>query len=135
MFSKKNHNDSFSDGEEQLKWLEEELVSANGKHRFILMMHILPGMSWFGYREDFWQENFTDKFLSILSEHRDNISFLIGGHMHFAELRVQQWPKMLGLLSIQSPSVSPVYYNQPGYSVLDIDEDTGKILNYEIRYF
>jgi hypothetical protein len=61
---------------------------------------------------------------------------MIGAHIHAADIRnpySESYPDLnLGL--ILTPSVSPIYYNNPGYQIMDIS-DSNSISTFEWRFF
>jgi hypothetical protein len=85
--------------------------------------------------------NFTQEFLNITYLHQDKIIYNIGSHVHRVALKapmssnhtyinhtdsdgkITDQIKDFDLKIYASPSISPVYYNNPGYSFLHLDEE------------
>lgn len=87
-------------------------------------MHCFPGMHFVSVEaKAFWKEKYVIRFNKIVSKHNQKVLFLFGAHTHFADIRTPRFydgPDLSSLLLI-SPSVSPIYNNNPGYAILDLD--------------
>lgn len=104
----------------QLEWLKNMLEADK---KFILSMHVFPGLNYYyGQEQVFWHVNFTEKFLDHLLPHQDKIVFASGAHVHRAEFRdaTSKLHPNLSVPLIVSPSVSPVYLNNPSYTTLTV---------------
>lgn len=68
-----NYRDETHDSEEetsQLEWLERQLSDENTPDRkFIIQMHIPPGMWYFQREEQFWKSQLQERFLGIISRY------------------------------------------------------------------
>lgn len=110
-------------GMKQLAWLNTQLSSAPAGSKFILMMHIFPGLFYLDKIEYFWTESSLTEFNNIIARNSDKILFITGAHIHFADIRAPVMggggadPKAIYLIT---PSVSPIFKNNPGYSILDL---------------
>jgi hypothetical protein len=93
-------------------------------------MHVFPGMFYYFEKvEHFWKEEYITYFNDITANHSEQILLIIGAHIHFADVRAPfrpslanettKHPEMKSVLLI-CPSVSPIFLNNPGYSVLDL---------------
>ena len=114
-------------GQDQLDWLQFQLNSAEEGQTFILVMHIFPGLFYMDQKTDeFWYRDPLVQFNQILANNSEKVLFVIGAHIHFADVRAPMMdpgnnyidPKTVFLIS---PSISPVFRNNPGYSVIDLD--------------
>ena len=114
-------------GEEQLRWLREQLSVAQVQdpyRRFLLAMHIFPGVIYAGHFEDTWHANFTKTFLEILEEF-DSVELITGGHIHRSEVRMSKsklYPKV-GIPLVVTPTLTPIYFNNPSFTVKDMTKD------------
>ena len=57
--------------------------------------------------------------------------------MHFGDLRTSKsndYPQLEHLL-ISTPSMSPLFGNNPGYSIIDVDSASSLVTNFYWRYF
>ncbi len=88
-------------------------------------MHVFPGL-FYGVKdiEVFWQDDLLQRFNGILVKYSYKIMIQLGAHVHFGEIRA---PKLndkkeddMKSVLIVCPSMSPIYRNDPGYTVLDI---------------
>jgi sphingomyelin phosphodiesterase acid-like 3 len=134
MNSKDNTNDKAE--KEQLKWIEAQLSHGNTHDRkFILHMHIPPGMWYYQSEEVFWKNQSQNAFLNILSKYQNNLSFLLAAHIHSGEIRAPISTEVVDLKNLtimMTPAVSPLFKNNPGYSILKYsDED---VTRYEITW-
>ena len=75
----------------------------------------------------FWHPKFESKFLNITSEFSEKIRIITAAHNHRSEVRNIVLPdeKPLGIPIITTQSISPVFGNNPGYTILNFNgEDT-----------
>ena len=90
--------------------------------------------------QQFWYENFTTSFFEILDKYENKVSLIIGAHIHQADLRAPMSSKFsdLSIPLLSSPSVSPIFMNNPGYSMLDFnyndDNDDSLEIDYNWRF-
>jgi hypothetical protein len=99
-------------------------------------MHIFPGL-FYGVKdiEVFWQDDLLLRFNGIMVRYSHKIMFQMGAHVHFGEIRAPRLNDLkeddMKSVLIVCPSISPIYRNDPGYTVLDI-KPTNKEEGYEI---
>ena len=65
------------------------------------------------------------EFADILHRHSEKIMLLMGGHIHLSDFRAPQiYPGVLDkrVLLLVTPSISPIFNNNPAYSILDIEK-------------
>jgi hypothetical protein len=121
-FSVKNSQD-LGTATSQLAWLESELSGASPGRRFLISMHIPPMLFYYQALDDFWKETFKTEFLRIISAYQSKIIMVLGAHIHQADIRAPYsatYPD-LSLPMFLTPSVSPIFLNNPGYSILDLN--------------
>ncbi|CDW78580.1 UNKNOWN [Stylonychia lemnae] len=124
-------------GDEQLLWLSNQLAGASSDHKFIIQMHIFPGLFFFNGVEQFMRTNYTTQLLQIFYQNQEKIQFLFGAHIHWADIRAplsSEFPN-LELKMIITPSGSPIFNNNPGYTYIEMHGSTGKISDLKWRYF
>ena len=88
-------------------------------------MHVFPGLNYYvSWEQQFWHQAFTETFLSIIDKHQEKISLVTGAHIHRAEFRdsISMNSKNLSIPFLISQSFSPVYLNNPGYTIVDFEE-------------
>ena len=91
-------------------------------------MHVFPGLNYYNtyfYDEQFWYANYTERFITIMQRFQSDIIFGNGAHIHRAEFRdsVSSTHHNFSLPFLVTPSVSPVYMNNPGYTTLSIKDN------------
>ena len=71
-----------------------------------------------------------------MKKFESNVLFNLASHIHRAKLTAPTsiYVKDLNLNTIIGPSISPVYYNNPGFTVLDLESASGKFNLKEITY-
>ncbi|TNV78753.1 hypothetical protein FGO68_gene3108 [Halteria grandinella] len=126
-FSVRNNAD-LSTATTQLSWLSDILTNAPANKKYLISMHIPPSMFFFQSLEDFWRQTYKDIFSQIITDNRDKIHMILGAHIHQADIRAPlstTQPTLKPIPLILTPSVSPIYYNNPGYSIMDFDQNNG----------
>jgi hypothetical protein len=120
-FSVKN-NEDLTSATNQLDWIEAQLSAGTATERFLFSMHIPPTLFSFLELDDFWQPSFKSRFLSILSTYHSRILMVLGAHIHQGDIRAPTPSTTSNPLPpiYLTPSVSPIFLNNPGYSVLTL---------------
>jgi hypothetical protein len=144
-FSVKNQKYNSSVSYEQLDWVEDTLKNSEENRKFIINMHVFPGMYNPMERQQFWLDEFNNRFNEIMQKYGDKILMLNGAHTHISDVRAS-WMET-NTTSVQSllkgiknerkayyanfvsPSFSPFYLNNPGFTVFDVDDKNGRIFN------
>lgn len=104
-------------------------------------MHVFPGLNYFkGWKEIFWHQEFTETMEKILDNHQHSIKFLSGSHIHRTEFRdpFSHGHASLSIPFLISPSVSPVYLNNPGFTTMTIRDShiqSLKVWSFQLPYF
>ncbi|CAB4020803.1 Hypothetical predicted protein [Paramuricea clavata] len=126
--------------EKQIKWLEEQLQLAKSKNkRVILTSHIPPGIDTY-VEKTLWLSNFTDLYMDIVTnKFSEVVAGQIYAHFHKDSFRFLQADKNdLSLKKssyiLLTPSLSPVYNNNPNFRVVHLDPDLQAIKDYEQWY-
>ena len=130
-----------------MSWLESVLdanfkLDSDQRRKVILMMHIPPGLNYF--KEDgkaspvevFWKEEFLKAYLQIIKKYQGDILINLGSHIHRASIKapVSQYMNDLELVMLLTPSISPIYKNNPGFTLMRIGDDN-KIQDIRSRVF
>jgi len=115
--------------QDQLAWLYTVLQDAPEGKMFILSMHIPPGIM---LKEPFWNRSLEPIFLYTLSQFQSKIVLVLGAHIHSGEIKAplsSNFPD-LALPIMLSPSTSPIFFNNPGYTILDIEDGVSKLVHW-----
>ena len=89
-------------------------------------MHVFPGL-FYGVKdiEVFWQDDYLLRFNEIIVRYSHKIILQMGAHVHFGEIRAPRLSDNkeddMKSVVLVAPSISPIYRNDPGYTVLDIE--------------
>src|SRR3990167_2330784 len=124
---------------EELNWLHKQLELAHSKHQHVMIaMHIPPGVDIYASLEfrlfrllDLWKLEYTKRFESELREFASDILIIFAGHLH------TDWFQVLTLNNIHripitgTPSVSPIYGNNPGFKLYTYSAKSQRIVNFE----
>jgi hypothetical protein len=71
----------------------------------------------------------------VLNRYQSSILFINGGHIHESEFRSsisKNFPD-LNVAVLVTPSLTPLFYNNPGYTVADFNK--GIVSNLHMRHF
>lgn len=139
-FSVKNAQYNSTVSLEQLDWIENTLKNAPTNKKFILNMHVFPGMYNPGERQQFWVDSFNNRFDDIMRQYGGKVILLNGAHTHISDIRASY--KIANATSLKrllkgenevkvpyynnfvSPSFSPFYLNNPGFTSFNLDNNT-----------
>lgn len=150
-FSVKNQQYNSTVSNEQLDWIEATLRDASNSTKFIMNMHIFPGMYNPGIYQQFWTDEFTNRFDDIMRKYGSKILFFNGAHTHISDIRgswmfqnstnqkrflKQEDPvKSPYYANFVAPSFSPFYLNNPGFTYFEVDDNTARVLNVTTYFF
>ena len=120
----------------QFQWLGDVLGTvkrAGGSAT--LVMHVLPGIdamrSSMGQPQSLWTERCTEKFVAELTAYRGVVREIYAGHIHRDDFRILPDREGKPLLPIHiAPSISPIYFNNPGVEIGWYDKHTGELRDY-----
>lgn len=137
-------------GKVELDWFEKELSKARAaKERVWLLLHIPPGVNVYNTQHNnstgqavdvglFWQTGYNQRYLALITKYRDVIVTAFAGHTHMDDFRLisstNNGTRQASSFIRISPSVSPVFGNNPSFQVIRIDPRTGT-LNDETIYY
>lgn len=140
----KNANDP---GNAQLLWLEQTLSRLKQQGRSAtLLMHIPPGINAYSSSANsgtscrsnvrpFWKKQYSNAFLNLTRRFSDVLSDSYSGHTHMDNFRVlSDKPGKPFLFTHITPSVSPVFDNNPAFEVVLYDKKTGEVIDYATYY-
>lgn len=129
--------------QEELQWLKSQLKIAKSNHQFVLIAcHIPVGidiyLSWtlpYKIIKNFWLPSYTKEFLSIVQQYSDSISGVVTGHVHVDLFQFTiEGEHNKHIPMIITPSISPIFGNNPAIKVFNYDADSFQLQNFE-RYY
>jgi predicted phosphodiesterase len=124
----------------QLKWLQSELKIAAVNHsKVILAFHIpedddtLTSIKMYLLPiKKFWQPEYVSEFDNILKQYQHTITTILAAHTHINSSRVNHETTPISV--IFTPSISPIYGNNPGFNVMTYDI-TSLYIEMYVTYF
>jgi sphingomyelin phosphodiesterase acid-like 3 len=110
-------------GSAQLAWLEWQLFRARQRRQTVsLVMHIPPGInpheSTPAAPVRFWVDGWRDRFLAIAAAYAPVLTAGYAGHTHMDDFRILSTPAGPYLAIRVTPSVTPLFGNNPSFSVM-----------------
>jgi len=141
-FSKKNDNTNDpGTALNQMNWLSSHLadIKANDPNRkVIITYHIIPGYKYNGSGARMWNDTYAVQFDQLVQDYNDIIVTVVAAHVHSNSLRAYKLEtstksksRFLSLTTkpsygptIVCPSVTPIYLNNPGFTLIDIEEES-----------
>lgn len=129
-------------GEDELQWLRETLQQCKDKnHKVWLSYHIPPGIDIFGTihgkgnceQKIFptWKKNYNEEFLEIIRKYPEVINSTFAGHFHRDDFRVILNNDIPVSYIHLTPSISPIYGNNPAYEIFEYDKNNFTLTNYD----
>lgn len=119
----------------QLRWLANVLTAVPAT-RNVVMMHIPPGYDAFAtdyvyglIAWPFLHPKDNRALIATLSASRDRVAYAVAGHTHRFDFRLAD-----GVPVLVFGSLSPVYYNDPSFSVLRVSP-SGSLRDIEMHPF
>lgn len=126
--------------QDQLQWLADALAQAReAQEKVWLLMHVPAGINAFssatsstqaGSPVTFWQPALSSQFFRLVERYPDTLQVAFAGHTHMDDFRVIRFKGQAALLSKISPSISPIFKNNPGYQIFHYDRTTGSLQHY-----
>ena len=130
-------------GVEQMFWLAEQFKHAEEGRKFVIIQHVYGGAR---YYHPMWTTFPNQAYFELLATYKHKVIMEIGGHDHFTSMRYHTQKDILDLDDdplqddtlfhniLINPSLTPWYYNNPGVSCLEIDDETLIPHNYQASY-
>ncbi|MBV8486536.1 MAG: metallophosphoesterase [Verrucomicrobia bacterium] len=137
-------SDSGDAGEAEMQWLSWQLYQAKTSgNRVMLMMHIPPGID--SYKSahtgagkaatEFWQTKFFTQFLDLMKTYASTVQIALAGHTHMDDFRVLSPGGNASPVAFRiTPAISPIFGNNPGFSVLEYQVGTGEVSDIATYY-
>jgi sphingomyelin phosphodiesterase acid-like 3 len=137
-------SDSGDAGEAEMQWLGWQLYRAKiSGNKVMLMMHIPPGID--SYKSahagagkagtEFWQSHFFTQFLDLMKTYGSIVQIALAGHTHMDDFRVLSPGDRTSPIAFRiTPAISPIFGNNPGFSVLQYQVGTGEVSDIATYY-
>ncbi len=127
----------------QLTWLHQQLQSAKEKNQYVMIaMHIPAGVDVYAtlkYRLfrliQFWNTEYTDKFEAELKEYSPELVAIFAGHLHSDWFQMLKIDDRNTIPVTGTPSISPIFGNNPGFKIYQYSSADGKLRNFETYYY
>jgi hypothetical protein len=133
--------------EAMMDWLERQLREARAGHRKVWLVHHIPAgidayttlkasaeLSCPAQVTPFFKEPFATRFGMLLREYASNIQANFSGHTHQDSYRlVMNGGIAVGVEKV-TPSISPIFGNNPGFHLFDYDRQTGELRDFATWY-
>jgi hypothetical protein len=132
-------------GSAELAWLEWTLYQAKLAGKTVsLAMHIPPGIDAYSSSRShacpltvtsFWQDAYARRFLALVALYRDQLRIAFAGHTHMDDFRVIADANGAPLLATRiTPAVTPLYGNNPAFTVLLYSRTDASVADYATFY-
>ncbi|MBW4056079.1 MAG: twin-arginine translocation signal domain-containing protein [Proteobacteria bacterium] len=128
----------------ELAWLDSKLATAKASGKKVwLLMHIPPGADINAAAKNadsnghitkispllmMWQAAYQTSFMNVLSKYPGVIALTLGAHTHMDEYRIMLPDSLLEI----TPSITPVFGNNPAFKVYTFAQDTLKPVDYSV---
>jgi sphingomyelin phosphodiesterase acid-like 3 len=128
--------DKSDPGAAELDWLSSKLYRAKTLgNRVILVMHIPPGIDSYNSAKagsnkpatEFWQNRYFTRFGELMQSYGEIVEVAFAGHTHMDDFRVLSTPSGAAVAFRITPAVSPIFGNNPAFSICDYSLSTGGI--------
>lgn len=122
-------------GSAQLAWLEWQLFRARlGGRTVSLVMHIPPGFNPYestaAKPAPFWVDTYRDRFLELVQAYAPVLIAGYAGHTHMDDFRLVPATSGAALPIRITPSVTPLFGNNPSFAVMRYDRADSRPLDY-----
>lgn len=112
--------------QQQFQWLQNQLEKAsNKKQNAMIAFHIPVGINLYATIKDkfgmiwkFWDRSYRKQFDNLLRQYPETVKTVLAAHIHrdiFQFIRLESFSKIPVIIT---PSISPLFGNNPGYKVL-----------------
>lgn len=120
----------------QFDWLEQQLEICSQKDDDVwLLTHVPPGVDIYSTSKKdkvvtYWDEKYAETFKNIINKYYATVKVTMAGHTHMDDFKIifnNENPESYIHIS---PSVSPVFGNNPAYQVVYYDTSDATFYNY-----
>jgi hypothetical protein len=125
---------------QQLNWLKAQLTLAQNEHSHVILAYHIPvGVDVFTSVKlflltlrEFWHPQYSREFQQILQVYGDTIVAILPAHIHMDSYQIVP---VANIPILFTPSISPVYGNNPGFKVFTYFPETLLIQDYVTYYY
>lgn len=128
-----DYNNDPEGGDEQLKWLKKQMKYLKKKNsKVIVGYHMFPNLNYYNGVQFFMNKTVNHIIQRIFYKYRDIIILNVGAHTHLNGLRVAHYHENTTEENqtidsyygnaIISPSVSPLFNDNPGFTTLTFED-------------
>ena len=135
-------------GQAQLQWLDTQLQQAAAKKEKVwLVYHIPPGVNPYATIHanpteqlnnivSFWDAEYTKGYMDLMKTYSSSIVLSLVGHIHMDNFELVREKVTTNPISYVhfTPSISPIFGNNPGFELVTYDADTFTLVDYETHY-
>ena len=135
-------------GTEQLQWLDDQLQQAATQNEKVwLVYHIPPGVNPYATIHanpteqlnniiSFWDAEYTNGYVELMTKYSSTIALSLVGHIHMDNFELVREKVTSNPVSYVhfTPSISPIFGNNPSVELVTYDSDTYTLVDYETHY-
>jgi len=136
---------SLDPGADELNWLKKTLENCKLNNQKVWMSyHIPPGIDIYATITDTgtceekvfpsWNQKYNSEFIKIFYEYSSIINSSFAGHFHRDDFRVFYRENVPVSYIHITPSISPIYGNNPAYQIITYVKNSHELLNYDTYY-
>lgn len=137
-------SDGSDPGAAEMQWLGWKLYEAKTlAKKVILVMHIPPGIDSYAsshsgnskFATQFWRDHYFTQFLELMHSYGDIVQIALAGHTHMDDFRILSTSSSTPPVGFRiTPAISPIFGNNPAFSVLNYNVSTGAVSDITTYY-
>lgn len=127
---------------QQLNWLHDQLADAKKQKEAVLIaMHIPEGIDVYATLRlrgisvvELWKEKYIDAYQEEIEEYAPEVVAVFAGHLHSDWMQLLRFSKLNEVPVVGTPSISPVFGNNPGYKIYTYSPTEKKLTDFVTYY-
>ena len=131
-----------SAAEEQFKWLHQQLSLTKKLHQHaLLVFHIPIGIDVIATLNNnlnitpYWKLQYTLEFKNELKQYSYYIMAILPAHIHMDAFQLISLKQLSDIPVSFTPSISPIYGNNPGFKIFSFDAIHFRLENFETYFY
>lgn len=122
----------------EFNWLNRRLQSAQIFHRKVwIVLHIPVGIDVYASQKankvfSYWRKPYTKIFLQLLQQYDGVVNGIFAGHAHMDMFNVIDEPDGKKIAQIVSPSISPIFGNNPGLKMFSYNMQNFQTTDFKV---